>query len=259
MAEPTSNLKYSDFAKAVARFLGHGYAIPTDADQLAEVDRYVQSGYKSFIWPDSGHRWSFLRKAATIAAAASDALYDLPDDYAGMATSRMTFADEGSWPPVELVSDEIMRQKTQERSTSTGRPCFASVHPKTRTSAAYSQRYELQLWPVPDVAYTLSYRYDVLVNALTYSAGPPVVDDYPLGGAMHAETIMASCLAAAEQSANDEVGLYTSKFAAKLAASIRRDMILGTPDILGSMNRNSDSVLNDREYRRTALVEYETE
>jgi len=46
---------------------------------------------------------------------------------------------------------------------------------------------------------------------------------YPLGGARFSETIMESCLAVAEQRANDEMGIHTQKFAMMLASAIAQD------------------------------------
>lgn len=177
-------------------------------------------------------------------------VYDLPDDFAGMACRQLTFAEQTRHEPIIIISDDLLRQKAQEDNT-TRRPQFATVRAKAHSgSDTASQRYEIQLWPIPDSAYEIQYAYHILVGKLASGKYPP-------GGADHASTIKALCLAVAEEEGNDEVGHHAEKAARLLAASVKRDIDTKAPDFLGNMNRTTDEE-SDWAWRhvRTAGVEY---
>tara|TARA_R110002110_G_scaffold93689_1_gene243565 strand:- start:243 stop:605 length:363 start_codon:yes stop_codon:yes gene_type:complete len=90
------------------------------------------------------------------------------------------------------------------------------------------------LYPKPDKAYTLSYRYHALPNQLT-AANP-----YPMGGAAHAETILESCLAVAESRMDNNAGIHAAAFQQRLAASIAFDTAMHTPEHMGYNGDGSD-------------------
>ena len=78
MAESTLTLEYNDFASATAAFLGYGRkGWESVADQVEQIDSYIQSGYRNFInaAPLDGvlqtHEWSFMRPVTTITTIAS--------------------------------------------------------------------------------------------------------------------------------------------------------------------------------------------
>lgn len=156
----------------------------------------------------------------TIAATGD---YRLPDDF-GFLIGDLTYSSDDGFPRITVVSDNMIRTM-RSRSDVTGPPSMAAVVPLSTTGAS-GQRFALMVWPTPDSDYTVRYRYSVLPNALTDSYG------YPFGGAMHAETIRASCLAAAESLFNDTRGVKWSEFQSRLVASIGMDRRLSAPDML---------------------------
>jgi hypothetical protein len=82
------------------------------------------------------------------------------------------------------------------------------------------------VYPTPDQAYTITFNYVAYPYSLTLS------HPYPLGGDAHGDTILESCLAAAEESLDDDQTLHTGRFQERLAASIAFDKRKG-PESLG--------------------------
>jgi len=71
MSEPTINLAFLDLYTEVADYLGWGRT-PTTA-RVAEAKRYVNNGYRRFLYPidprtSKAYHWSFLAPEATIIA-----------------------------------------------------------------------------------------------------------------------------------------------------------------------------------------------
>jgi hypothetical protein len=75
--------------------------------------------------------------------------------------------------------------------------------------------------------------YYVLPAMLT--SGVP----YPYGGATHAETILESCLAVAEQRLDDSAAVHSSKYRMCLEASVMADR-RHRPQLLGYNGDRSD-------------------
>jgi hypothetical protein len=73
------------------------------------------------------------------------------------------------------------------------------------------------LHPTPSTAYTFYYKCDLLPNALSED------NPYPLGGAAHAETILASCLAKAEIERDGAKGTKWGEFMDHLLTSVSFD------------------------------------
>jgi len=219
--ESTLSVSYSDLLAAVGGFLGYGVtAANWTAAQLAEIDRYVQDGVRQFYYPpavngvEAGFEWSFLKPTTTITTTASDGVQNLPDAF-GRMLGDFHFDDDDSTAQVQVVSEHRMQSLLQQ-STDVGLPRMAAIRFKGSTGA-YGQRQEVMWWPVPDTAYTLTYRFEAFAGKLS-EAFP-----YPLGGMKYAGVIIESCLAIAEQRANDERGLHTEQFIATLAAAITQD------------------------------------
>ena len=150
--------------------------------------------------------------------------YDLPDDFAGME-SPLTFEPEEAYVPVKIVSEVRIRAYWQ-RHTETTYPRWAAIRARSCDGSA-GQRYEILFAPLLDDLYVLEYQYLALLSSLT--TGNP----YPLGGADHADTIIKSCLAAAERFVNGERGVEYEAFMEALAASVYRDRQAHTPHSLG--------------------------
>jgi hypothetical protein len=226
MPESSLSLKYSDLLSGVARFLGYSADRSNwSTDQIAEIDGCVQSGVRQFYFPpaiegaQAGFEWSFLNPTVTLDTAIGDMEQDLPD----MCCRIMgDFHFEASVRSVSIISVSEHRILAMHSADSqNGIPrCFA-VRSKPGTEKTSGQRLEVVWYPKPDAIYTLKYRYEGYSGKLT-DALP-----YPLGGMKHSETIMESCLAVAEQRANDEKGLHWDQFTSLLIASMAMDRKMG--------------------------------
>lgn len=148
------------------------------------------------------------------------ASYDLPD-LCGRVLSDFFFEPDTYSQSIPVVSEAQM-MTFRQRTTDESRPAYAAVRFRSdATTKTTGQRLEVVFWPTPDAAYSLTYRYEGYTGKLT-SALP-----YPLGGMRHAELITESCLAVAEQRANDEKGLHWDSFVRMLRSGIEQDRKLG--------------------------------
>lgn len=216
----TMQVSYADLCETVARYLGYD---PDNlaADQVAEVDGYVQAGVRNFYFPqavngmEAGYEWSFMRPIATLETIPGVSIVPLPADL-GRVIGDLHFDPSKQFSsPVVQVSEHRLHSLAQARPE-TGIPqCFA-VRFK-RLYGLHGQIQELVLWPAPVAAYVLTYRYEA------YSGKLSIQNPAPLGGARFSEVITESCLAIAEQRANDEQGLHSQQFTALLVAGIEMD------------------------------------
>ena len=233
------SIGYTQLLVEVGFYLGYGRDTTVwTAEQSANAAEMVRSGTRQFYWPppldvallESMNRtrfskenpeakiaivrWSFLSPQATMVVGTADFSYDLPADFGGAAKS-FTFRDGATAAPLTSISEEHLRG-LQAGNREAGRPEYYAVRPKASTGAG-NQRWEVLLYPTPDKAYTLLYRYDVLPPML--SANNP----YPLGGPAHADTLLASCLAVSEERTNDKSSVHRARFMVLLAASAQFD------------------------------------
>lgn len=173
--------------------------------------------------------WALASTGAGHAYSLERSVYDLSDDF-GSLDGDITYADDEG-----ISADSVIRQVGEARiralrqnSVVTGTPTMAAVRPKAATGTV-GQRFEMLFWPTPDDSYVLSFRYRILPTALGGDTGE---HSYPLGSAVHAETLIASCLAAAEHRINDARGQEYQYFIERLQASIAADLEQ-QPDSLG--------------------------
>jgi hypothetical protein len=253
MAEPTLSLTYNDLLGEVGLFLGWGRGAANseaawDAQKTATIESCVRSGLRQFYFPppvpgqESPYDWSFLKPLASLTLASAASTVNLPDDFGGVE-GRVTVSTAGvgvAWWPLDTVGLGTIVERQAAYPTTTGRPCLCAVEPIKGTTASAGQRWRLRLWPRSDQAYTLQLEYYVSPDALTTNL------PYVYGGTAHAETVLESCLAVAEQRVDDSAGVHTAKFAERLLASIGMDRKL-KPQKLGYNRDNSD--LRDRQRR----------
>jgi hypothetical protein len=145
---------------------------------------------------------------------ASDGDYQLPDDFAGII-GDLTYEPNVTYVPIRVTGEGQIRVQRMKSANATGRPYCAAVRPKALV-AGEGQRFELMLYPKPDAAYVLTYQYRANPSKISAS-------QYPYGGMMHAETLMASIFAAAALRLDDRRTERWDYFIERLAASIRID------------------------------------
>lgn len=172
--------------------------------------------------------------------------YPLPDEFGGLESALTIETPEVTEYPVHYTAESIIRQRRLSNAAA-GRPTHASVTPvRLATSlapASSGQRFSLQVFPIPDVNYTLRFAYCVLPDAINAN------NLFPFGGMQHAETILASCLEVAERRVNKERGTAYAKWREQLLASISADL-RSAPQRLGF------SSSEDRPSPRQATVKY---
>lgn len=216
---------YTTLKQEVAHFLGYDAAALTAA-QAAEIDRYIQSGLRQFYYPpamegvDVDFEWDFMRQDGSVTTTANTAEYVLPDGF-GRFAGQLTFADPSWRQTVPVIPYGDLLRMLKGRPDEKGRPLFAA----TMAQNAYGekgQKKKVYFFPTPDAAYTLKFACDADTGKIDAATKP-----FPLGGPMFAELVIESCLAIAEQKANDEIGAHTAKFQQLLVSMIQRNRKAG--------------------------------
>ena len=237
MADVTLSLTYPDFLVVVAEMLGYDPDNLTAA-QLGLCDRRVQSAYRQFLSPQplradgDSHEWSFLSPVATLVTVDETLDYDAPDDFGGIIGDYMSYvATATSWryPQVPIVGEARIRSE-RARQQRSGYPKFIAVRPKANDGTE-GQRWEFMIWPDPDDAYTLVYRYNRQRNALTTEA------PYPLGGAQYGELIAELCRAEVERIDMQQAGVHAGESQRRLLTAISRDL---SGSVVGNLGRCTD-------------------
>lgn len=255
MAESTLAMQKSDLQDEVAHFVGYGSDSTTwNTHQSARITAALKSGLRQFYFTpaieghEAGYDWSFLRPTVEITLASGARTLELPDDFGGFE-GRLTIQSTSSesFHPFDLVSVNCVDEAYSASPDQTGRPLMACLEPIKGTTAIRGQRQQIRVFPEADQAYPLKFQYYLIDGALT--------DDrpYPYGGAAHAETILAACLAAAEWLQEGVAGVMGMKFRERLAASINHDRKY-KPQTFGIMRDGSDSM----EYPRRSQLRWQT-
>ena len=195
-----------------------------DHAQERHVDDVIQRGLQQFYTPPPqpggegeqpvGHKWSFLRPTANLSFAASTDEYTLPPDFRSMS-GEMSYVSGSGKRSLRKVTEEEIRSLISVDGTSTATPRYYAVRP-IQTDSVAAQKREIVVYPSPNAAFTVTYRYSVEPKLLT-----PVAN-YPYGGVTHADTILASCLAKLHED-NEQYQQSFSVFMQRLAASIDVD------------------------------------
>ncbi|MBA7690482.1 hypothetical protein ES703_99010 [subsurface metagenome] len=183
-----------------------------------------------------------------------DGNYDLPDDFGGLE-GDMVYPEGANKSNVRIIGEGKIRS-LRAGTTSRTDPQFAAIRPKVHTTTTVGQRFEIMFFPAPSVAGVLSYKMLVLPSLLVTTT-----ITHPYGGAMHGETILASCLAVVESQEDERRGLKWQEFMDRLAASIQIDKRMISADHFGYNRDNSDSAHRSGSQRhpQTFLVTYNGE
>lgn len=176
--------------------------------------------------------------------------YEMPADFPGTMDGYFTFAPQQSYTPIRIIGEGQIR-KFRQGSTVARRPLYVAFVP-IQSDNRKSQRFKAMFDSAPDQSYTLTYRYAVVPQKLTFDA------PYPLGGPEFSELIMASCLAMVETHIEDVTGtMRRDEFRQKLAAAVTADEMAMTPEYLGynaNERRNLPGV-SAAEWRRFSGVQ----
>ena len=146
--------------------------------------------------------------------------YALPADFAGIEGPLTYDTFYGTDPniadqTIEITSESKLRDMMQYLEDRDDKPRVAAVY-STGADGTAGTSHRIAFFPIPDATYVLKYK---MINEPQYS-----ISGKPLGGPLHGETIIASCLAVAEQFflPNSPHG-YVATYRRRLAASIELD------------------------------------
>ena len=251
-SESSLSLSLTGLRKEVGwLWLGDRASAGWTADETDQIDEMIHSGVRQFYHPPPlpgqglSHKWSFLEPTTTLSTVADTSDYTLPASFGGM-NGPLTYASgDNRWNAIDITNEHrIRRLRQRDFSTLTSHPISAAIRARA-SDGSDGQRFELLLWPTPNKAYTLSYKYHALQAKLSAS------NPYPLGGEAHAETILESCLAITEQRLENNAGVHTQKFAERLAASVSFDLQTYAPEYMGYNGDKSDGMgPSEGDYRR---------
>ena len=219
VAGDTLSVSYDELMENVARFLGYDYSNLTE-DQTRECDSYVQSGVRQVYMPpayegiDTDHEWSFLRQEATVNMTAGVTEYALPTGFGSIISS--VFASQAHHLSVPVVPYEEVQKMLAMRPDAHGEP-LAVATMYSQTFGARGQNKKLIVFPAPETSRYIQFTADADTGRI--SAENP----FPLGGHKFSELYIESCLAIAEQRANDEKGIHTDNFTRLIIGLISKD------------------------------------
>lgn len=196
---------------------------------ITTVDTFVVDGYTSpTVISVTGDASSASADTFSLAA---DGIYTLDADWAELE-GKITYDTEQFTHPLTLTSEAKIREMKQAQ-VSTGIPQLAAVRIR-ESDGELEHRIEVMVWPVPNADYTVSSRFSLHPTLLS-SAEP-----FPLGGAQHARTVLAACMAAAELDHDDTIGIHEETYQRRLLDSISLDKKQNAPEFLGKNDDYSD-------------------
>lgn len=227
--ESTLSMPSGQIFASVADFLGYprgeAYGEPEPSKQQAiAIKNIIASGTRQFYYPppiqgsDVTTDWSFLHPTASVLFAQGAKSVTLPDDFGGLE-GRVTIAPSTTlvWWELEVRNEGAVRAMYAQFPAMVSRPIMTALAPIKGTTGTAGQRFEMLVFPKADQDYTLQFQYYVLPDAASMAF------PYLYGGAAHTETILASCLAMAEQLRDNMAGVHTMRFQERLIASIGMD------------------------------------
>lgn len=195
---------FQDLYNEVAKFLGtYGSSGPSGTD-LTDAKDIVNNGYRAFIQASD---WSFLKPEMELATQSGDWKYDLPEDF-GSLLAGFQFDDDDGYPPLEERSVEWIRDQ-RATNTFTSWPEYYALR-TISLDKNIGTKWELMLYPTPDAAYTLHYRYKAVPTKLESD------DDIPVGGPELSLLLREFCLAQAETDKDEKVGVHNQKLSMML-------------------------------------------
>lgn len=219
--EPSLAVAFSGLKSDVGRYLGFGRGVDFNnvewsADQLADINRCVQGGLRSFY--DCGYSWSFLKPILTLVLASGENTVALPDDISGPEGDAVIVASS-IMPWVKMQFRSIGEVLASENSLpdNTGPPQVLCIEPLKGTTSIEGQRFQVHAYPTADQDYTLKFQAYINPNYLSETS------KYALGGAEHSQTLLEACLAEAESLMDNTLGVHTQKFKERLEISKELD------------------------------------
>ncbi len=174
--------------------------------------------------------------------------YALPATFAGIEGTIAYDSFFGTDPQrsdmtIEVTDITKLRDKFQYLDDRDDKPLAAAVFTTGATGTAGTS-HRIQIYPIPDAAYRLRY---VQINEPSAVASGQT----PLGGDLHGETILASCLGIAEHKIfPNSPHRYREQYINRLRASVELDRQAYTTENLGYNGDPSDHKFTDANFKR---------
>lgn len=228
----TLGVTLSELQIEASDFVRLSPTVPTDATELARLNRAVDSGLRSTYYPDLVlgekwvHSWSFFRQIREMQTLVGVQDYLLPFDVGGIE-GDLTYATDKAVGPIKVRGVQFilgLRQRTT--ATVSGSPRFVAISP-VQESGSHVQRYMMMFYPRPDASYAVKYMIYLAAQALT------TTNTNPPGGVALAECLLQACRAAADKIYNDRIGQEHELFKERLRAAIQNDRRRFAPEHLG--------------------------
>ena len=231
--------------------------LTTDVDSISHISittsagvttKHLVTGYDSGTGTNG--TWTFSPAHANSSGSHTvkffyNGTYALPTAFAGI-DGPMTYDTFYGTDPnladqtIEITSEAKLRDMSQYLEDRDDKPRVAAIF-QTGATGNDGSSSRIAFYPIPDAVYRL--KYTQINEPANITGGSHV----PLGGSLHSETILASCLAIAEQFfiPNSPHG-YQESYRRRLAASVELDRqairseVLGynsDPSVIGSLNR----------------------
>jgi len=190
--------------------------------------------------------------STSISYEITDGIQAMPTSFGGVE-GDVTLESGSGYMPIRQVGDDQIREMFLNSSIQTGVPAYFCVRPwrdpgmdriGNKGQIGMYTRYEMVFFPRPDATYRMSFKYLYVFPGLSDMVGTGELgaDLHPPGLAYHHETILASCLAVAEQFADSPNGEYRTYFANRIAASVALDRKMSGSAFMGQNIDRSDTL-----------------
>jgi hypothetical protein len=240
----TLALKKSDYESEVGEYHGFGMtAEEWSARDLQIVQADVKAGLRKFYF--CGHPWTFLNPLTTLTLESGAKTIPLPESFGGMDGGQRILVLGSSNQRVTVLPLSAPQKVEQmyQSSTQTGRPQMIAQRPIKNVPSGSTQRSELVVYPLADQAYTLKMHHFFTPDYLT-----DVNQPYAMGGPEHHQTILHCCLAQAELTRDNMLGVHNVAADRLLAQSMQIDR-RKQPKKLGRDIDRSDELIGDDNFR----------
>lgn len=225
------NIAYEELRARIGDWLGYGRGSVFDSSlgdpswskpQLARIGDGVKAGLSKFYWPfieafESTYTWTFLTPAVSLTIKSGNRFLDLPDDFA-YVVGDVYQGDSASVPKVlHRTGVGWIEQRYAIVSNSTGPPETCAILAQKMTDGQKVPRYQLYVYPEPNADFQIRLQY--AINPVFLSGRMPVA----YGGPMHAQTLLAACLATVELDLDGKIQEREADFQKKLLTSVKMD------------------------------------
>lgn len=236
MADSTLSIDFTSLKSTVGRYLGYGTdSTAWDTTMLADITECIETGLRQFYRPvvipfdrQMGrlvrHSWSFMQPILSINTVINQSTYDLTDLFGSPVGGAYYYPPTGA-PPIKQTSKERITELESMNIAYTS-PVVYAVFPNEEQliSTGQGQRFKIKFYPAPTVATEIRLRYSMDLPPMLTESYP-----YPLGGSVHSETIIQSCLAAAELKKEQVEGVQYKRFIDLLESSVAYDRMISAP------------------------------